>query len=150
MVTSFNHSGVVVGDLELVLGFYRDILGLEVLREVNTMAPPTGDHTGIPDARRRLVFLRVPGDEHVLELVHYIDPRSPDGHLDRNQLAAAHVCFNVNALEQFHANLVAKNVPFVTPPIFRDTLDGERTGVCYSQDPEGNWVEFIERTGGNL
>ena len=89
MVTSFNHSGVVVEDLDAVLGFYVGLLGLEVVREVDSIAPPTGDHTGIAGARRKLVFVGVPGRDHLLELVHYIDPPSPDGHLERYQLGAA-------------------------------------------------------------
>jgi glyoxylase I family protein len=148
MVTSFNHSGVVVEDLDAVLGFYVGLLGLEVVRELDSIAPPTGDHTGIPGARRKLVFVGVPGRDHLLELVHYFDPPSPDGHLERYQLGAAHVCFNVEGLEKLHADLSSSGVPFVTPPIFRETPDGGRAGVCYAQDPEGNWVEFIERTAG--
>ena len=148
MVTSFNHSGVVVEDMDVVLGFYVGLLGLEVVREVDSIAPPTGDHTGIPGARRKLVFVGVPGGDHLLELVHYVDPPSPEGHLERYQLGAAHVCFNVEGLEKLHADLSEAGVPFVTPPIFRETPDGGRAGVCYVKDPEGNWVEFIERTPG--
>ena len=136
MVTSFNHSGVVVEDLDAVLGFYVGLLGLEVVREVDSIAPPTGDHTGIAGARRKLVFVGVPGHGHLLELVHYIEPPSPEGHL-------------VEGLETLHSDLSAAGVPFVTPPIFRETEDGGRAGVCYAQDPEGNWVEFIERSAGN-
>ena len=58
MVIGFNHSGFVVADLDVMVGFYRDALGLEVVREVDSVAPPEGDHTGIPGARRRLVFVR--------------------------------------------------------------------------------------------
>ena len=57
MVTGFNHSGVVVDDLDAMIAFYTDVLGLEVLREVESIAPPGGDHTGIPNARRSLYSL---------------------------------------------------------------------------------------------
>ena len=144
MVTGFNHSGFVVRDLEAMVAFYRDTLGLEVVREIDSVAPPTGDHTGIPGARRKLVFVGKPGGEHVLELVHYIEPPSPPGHLERNHLGAAHVCFNVEDLEQLHHRLTQNGIKFVTPPIFREAPDGARSGVCYAQDPEGNWLEFVE------
>ena len=93
MITGFNHSGFVVKDIDMMVEFYRDTLGLEVMREVDSVAPPEGDHTGIPGARRTLVFVGKPDGEHVLELVHFIDPPSPEGHLDRHQLGAAHICF---------------------------------------------------------
>ena len=53
MITGFNHSGFVVRDIDKMVAFYRDVLGLTVLREVDSKASPEGDHTGIPGARRR-------------------------------------------------------------------------------------------------
>ena len=147
MVTGFNHSGFVVDDLAAMVAFYRDDLGLEVVREVESVAPPEGNHTGIPGARRKLVFVGVPGGEHLLELVQYIDPPSPSGHLGRNQLGAGHICFNVEDLEGLHRQLTRQGTRFVTPPIFRNDPGGGKTGICYAQDPEGNWLEFIEVIG---
>ena len=144
MVTGFNHSGFVVRDLELMVRFYRDSLGLTVIRESESFAPPEGDHTGIPGAHRALVFVGREDAEHVLELVHFIDPPSPDGHLQRNQLGAAHVCFNVENLEKLHSRLKSEGIEFVTEPKFRETPEGRRRGICYAKDPEGNWLEFIE------
>ena len=145
MVTGFNHSGFVIKDLDVMVAFYRDALGLTVVRDVDSVAPPTGDHTGIPGAVRRLVFVGKPEGDHVLELVHFIEPPSPDGHLDRRQLGAAHVCFNTDDLQGLYDRLLDEGIKFVTPPIFRDVDGGGRTGICYAQDPEGNWLEFIER-----
>jgi catechol 2,3-dioxygenase-like lactoylglutathione lyase family enzyme len=145
MVTGFNHTGFVVQDMENMVAFYRDTLGLKVVREVDSKAPPEGDHTGIPGAHRTLIFVGKPPEEkHVLELVHFINPPSPKGHLARNQLGAAHLCFNVENLEKLHKDLSAKGLKFVTPPKFRAMPDGSRRGICYAQDPEGNWLEFIQ------
>ena len=148
MVTGFNHSGFVVQDIDVMVAFYRDTLGLTVVREADSIAPEGGDHTGFPGARRRLVFVGKPEGEHLLELVHYRHPPSPEGHLRRNQLGAGHVCFNVDDLPRFYDDLRSKGVEFVTPPKFRDSDDGARTGVCYARDPEGNWLEFIGPEGG--
>lgn len=143
MVTGFNHSGFVVKDLDVMVRFYRDTLGLTVMRDQNSIAPPEGDHTGIPEAHRTLVFVGKTDGEHVLELVHYINPISPEGHLDRHQLGAAHICFNVDNLSMLYQRLVAEGVEFVTPPIYKETFDGNLRGICYARDPEGNWLEFI-------
>jgi catechol 2,3-dioxygenase-like lactoylglutathione lyase family enzyme len=108
-------------------------------------APPEGNHTGIPNAHRTLVFIGAPTGEHQLELVHYIDPPSPDGERpERNQLGAAHVCFNVEDLPALYAKLTALGVRFVTPPKMQTRPDGRQSGICYAQDPEGNWLEFIQ------
>ena len=145
MVTGFNHSGFVVKDIEKMVEFYRDALGLTVLREANSIAPPEGDHTGIPGARRTLVFVGKAEGEHVLELVQFDDPPSPDsGRPRNNHLGAAHVCFNVGDLEKLHQSLTARGIEFVTQPKFRETPEGGRRGICYARDPEGNYLEFIE------
>ncbi len=146
MVTGFNHSGFVVQDLDVMVAFYSDALGLSVIREVDSIAPPTGDHTGFPGARRKLVFVGKPGGGHMLELVHYIDPPSPKGHLQRHQLGAAHICFNVDDLASLRDRLTERGIRFVTQPIFREAADGGRSGICYIQDPEGNWVELVEHS----
>ena len=143
MVLGFNHSGFVVQDIDKMVSFYRDDLGLTVDREVDSKAPLEGDHTGIPGAHRTLVFVGK-GGEHALELVYYIYPDSPEGHLERNQLGAAHVCFNVEDIEQLYEDLKSKGVNFTTPPIMKTNPDGSRRGICYCQDPEGNWLEFIQ------
>ncbi len=149
MISGFNHSGFVVQDLERMVAFYRDTLGLVVEREIDSVAPPEGDHTGIPGAHRALVFMGhggKPGNTggHSLELIQYLNPPSPDGHLQRHQLGAAHVCFNVEDITAFHGRLSAHGVRFVTPPKFRPGPDGATHGICYAQDPEGNWLEFIQ------
>ena len=144
MITGFNHSGFVVRDIDKMVAFYRDVLGLTVLREVDSKAPPEGDHTGIPGAQRTLVFVGKTDGDHALELVHFIEPPSPAGHLDRHQLGAAHVCFNVDDLETLHRELEGQGVRFVTDPIFRELPGGGRFGICYAQDPEGNYLEFIQ------
>ncbi len=144
MITGFNHSGFVVRDIEAMVAFYRDVLGLSVVREVESNAPPAGDHTGIPGAQRYLVFVGAPAGEHLLELVHYRQPPSPEGHLRRNQLGAAHVAFNVRDIRQLYAELSAKGVRFVTPPVMREGPGGALHGICYAQDPEGNWLEFLQ------
>ena len=146
MVTGFNHSGFVVKDLDRMVRFYRDSLGLTVVREVESNAPRTGDHTGIPGAQRLLVFVGKTDGDHLLELVHFINPSSSDGHLERNQLGAAHVCFNVDNIDKLYNELEEEGVEFVTKPIYKDVPDGTRTGVCYAKDPEGNWLEFIEKS----
>ncbi len=112
MITGFNHSGFVVRDVDAMIRFYRDTLGLTVLREVDSLAPPGGDHTGILGAPRFLVFVGKAAGDHALELVHYIQPPSPAGHLDRNQLGAAHVAFNVEETLKLAADAAAAETTY--------------------------------------
>ena len=146
MINGLSHTGLVVRDIEKQIVFYRDIIGLEVVREKNTIAPITGDHTAIPNARRRLVFLGKANSEHKLELVYYSDPQSPEGQPnDRHQVNAIHICFDVEDSEQLYKELLSKGVKFLTPPKLIKGTEGSGASICYAQDPEGNWLEFIEK-----
>lgn len=142
MVTSVNHTGLVVADLDKMVEFYTQQLGLKVLLSLDSNAPPEGDHTGIPGARRKLVFLGLPND-HRIELVYYIDPPAEPGYLDKHQLGAIHLCFDVADLRATYDKLSTQGVRFVTEPQFHE-INGKPLGIVYAQDPEGNWIEFIE------
>lgn len=126
-----------------MVAFYRDVLGLKVLREADSTAPSANEHLGIPGAQRLLVFVGKDAVEHQLELVYYVRPPSPEGHVPVNALGAAHVCFTVTGLQQLYEELVAKGVKFITPPAVRETPAGSLM-ICFAQDPEGNWLEFLE------
>jgi len=143
MITGMHHTGITVHDIDRMVKFYTQDLGLKVLREIDSIAPPQGNHTGIPGARRKLVFVGFE-NAHEIELVHYVDPPAGTGHLDKHQLGSMHVCFLVDDLAEVHHRLVEKGVHFATEPKYHDEADG-RLGVIYGQDPEGNWLEFIER-----
>jgi catechol 2,3-dioxygenase-like lactoylglutathione lyase family enzyme len=82
-------------------------------------------------------------DGHRIELVKYHEPASPGGYLDVPQLGASHICFNVDDLQKAYEKLSARGIQFVTEPKFSER-DGRRSGIVYAQDPEGNWLEFIE------
>ena len=142
MVTGFHHTGIVVQDIDRMVEFYTRELGLNVLRRILSVAPPEGNHTGIPGARRTLVFVGFEGD-HQIELVHYIDPPAREGYLDKHQFGATHVCFRVADLRETYGRLRARGVRFETAPKFQEA-DGKTIGVIYARDPEGNWLEFIE------
>ena len=142
MLIGFNHTGLVVRDLETMVQFYTQQIGLKVLFEVDSVAPPDGDHTGGPGARRKLIFVGLDGD-HKIEFVYYIDPPATEGHLDKHQFGSMHVCFDVADLRQTYESLSGRGVKFVTEPKFRE-VEGKNIGVIYAYDPEGNLIEFIE------
>lgn len=142
MISGFHHTGIVVKDLKRMVRFYTQVLGLQVLRRIDSLASPEGDHTGIPGAHRELVFVGFKED-HQIELVHFVDPPARQGYLDKHQLGACHVCFDVEDLRQTYTKLQSRGVRFVTEPKFRSYRDGE-LGIVYAQDPEGNWLEFVQ------
>ena len=147
IIQGLHHVGLVVKDLDRMVKFYTQELGLTILRQMKSVAPVSGDHTGIPGADRELIFAGVEGI-YQIELVHYKNPPARSGYLDKHQLGASHICFNVVDLRETYRILVEKGVHFVTEPKFRSWGKSGELGIVYAQDPEGNWLEFVQGLGG--
>jgi catechol 2,3-dioxygenase-like lactoylglutathione lyase family enzyme len=148
MITGFDHVGLVVQNVENQLNFYCELLGLEVEHEKDVFAPPTGDHTGIPDVHRKLIFFRNRSGVPIFELIYYVKPKSPSGHaLRHHQINGTHLCFKVKNLNEIYEDLVKRGVRFLTPPKQLTRPQGDTVCLAYAQDPEGNWIEFKEVLG---
>jgi len=50
----------------------------------------------------------------------------------------------VENLQQRYKELSEAGVSFLTEPKFNTTDDGQTVGVVYFQNPEENWLEFVE------
>ena len=151
MITGLSHIGLVVKDLEKQTAFYRDVLGLRVLHERETVAPPSGDHTNIPGVLRKLVFLGDASGNELFELVYYVNTPSPEGQpLDRHQVNSIHFCFDIKNLRDAYKQLSEKGMKFLTEPKVIDRPNEGPVCLAYAQDPEGNWLEFKEELGNQL
>ena len=140
-----NHTGFVVSDMERSLAFYRDTLGLT--EELNAIRE--GDFisqvVGYPDARLHIVYLGTGDMKHSVELIQYLNP--PGGKIaptNRNDVGATHLGIIVDDLDSVYRELSAQGVQFVGPPVARPEPSLYGRKICYAQDPDGNWLEFLE------
>ena len=125
------HTMVRVTDLEASLRFYRDALGLQVLR--------THD---VPQGRFTLVFLAAPGDSQAqVELTHNWDTPSYElgnayGHIALEVADAYKACDDVKA----RGGKVVREAG----PMKHGT-----TVIAFVEDPDGYKIEFIQRKSGH-
>lgn len=116
------HTMVRVADLDASLHFYRDALGLAVLR---TREVPAGRFT--------LVFLAAPGDETAqVELTYNWDPEVLSG--GRN---FGHLAYAVDDIYATCARLQAHGVPILRPP-----RDGY---MAFVRSPDDISIELLQR-----
>ena len=142
-----NHTGFVVSDMERSRAFYRDLLGLQEERDQILEGEFISELVGYPNARLHIVYLG-PGDmRHSVELIQYLNPPGDAVTLpQRHQVGATHLGVIVDDLDAFYQELSANGVRFVSPPAVRPgaVYPMARKG-CYMQDPDGNWLELLER-----
>ena len=144
MLKSFYHTGFIVKDLETSVDFYTNVLGMTVARRLERQGGVINQVLGFPDVHIKGAFVNK-GEGHQLELIQYINPPSGPGGIGRNDLGATHLAFFVEDFDRFYADTSQRGLRFLSPPVEMRAEHGalERK-VAYSQDPDGNWLEFIE------
>jgi catechol 2,3-dioxygenase-like lactoylglutathione lyase family enzyme len=147
-VVSLHHTGYTVSDLERSLGFYRDLLGCEVVATQEKRAGYLAAIVGYPDAHVRMAHLRAPESGHIIELFQYLAPASkqPRGasRLEPCDVGTAHMCFIVNDLTAMYERLLAAGVEFFSEPVAIDTGINAGGRSLYLRDPDGIPMELFE------
>ncbi|HET8892653.1 MAG TPA: VOC family protein [Gaiellaceae bacterium] len=135
------HVGIVVGSMDAALRFYRDLLGLELVRHLVEEGDYIDALIGVNGAKLDTHKLTVPGDGFVIELMeimsHPGDPIAPVF----PDLGASHVAFEVSDIDELHERLSAAGVTFVSP-VQSSPYDPVKTVFC--RDPDGTLVQFVE------
>ena len=122
------HTMLRVGDLDRSIGFYRDVMGMKVLRT-----------TDRPEQKYSLAFVGY-GDESqgaVLELTYNYG-------VDRYDLGTA---FGHVAIEVDDAKAACEAVRAKGGSVTREAgpVKGGTTVIAFVQDPDGYKIELIER-----
>ncbi len=147
-VIALHHGGRTVEDMERALGFYRDLLGLQVVDDAVCEGHEAAGLVGVEDARYRCVFLAPDGKPPYVELIEYL--AAAGGKVVGSESAAAtgstHCCLLVDDIHAEQARLTAAGVKFNGPPVL-DTSNGLFGGeyCTYCYDPDGFAVELWSR-----
>jgi lactoylglutathione lyase len=123
----FTHVATRTRDLDAAIAFYK-ALGLELSR---TRELEKGEAT--------LAFMTRPGDDFSIELVYNWGKDEPyDG-----GARFGHFAFDVEDLDAAYAELRAAGAADVGRP--PKDLEGSGPRIAFVADPDGNWIELIER-----
>ena len=133
--------------MERSLEFYQDLLGLSQERNQILEGEFISELVGYPDARLHIVYLGTGDLRHSVELIQYLNPAgTPAAMPERHQVGASHLGVIVDDLDAFYAELSSRGVRFVSPPAIRPgAVYPMASKGCYMQDPDGNWLELLER-----
>jgi len=145
-VNGFFHAGVTVSDMDRALRFYRDGLGLDVISDGITGGPHAHRIWGMVTGRVRVVFLRVPGSDSVVELFEFQDMERHPASSRPPDYGAGHMCLYAEGLEELHERLVGLGYASRGGEVV--TIEkGPHAGAkaVYMIDPDGYHVELYER-----
>ena len=150
MLESIDHVNIVAGDLDLMVAFYRDVLGLTVTRRVTISGDWIDRVVGLAGAVGDVVYLELPAGPRV-ELIRYRNPPGahPPGLDISNTLGLRHLAFRVTDIHAATTTLRAAGVEPLsdvqTVPKEQVTYAGGISKrLVYFRDPEGNLLELCE------
>jgi lactoylglutathione lyase len=140
-----SHVGLTVRDLDRSLGFYRDLLGLELVARGTSSGRAVGEVLGYPGVQLDRAILRLPNTSAYLELLQYHNVGgTPVDPLHGNP-GTCHVAFYTDdltetwdTLKAHGSELQGEDITVIEGGVF----DGGR--VIYCTDPDGIRVEFLE------
>jgi len=144
-IKMIHHHGFTVSNLEQSLIFYRDCLGLEVVRVNERSNIPSYDAIlGYNDVNLFVALLRHPVNDFLLELFHYLNPPSEKRKLSNHFVGSSHVAFEVDDIDAQYEALKKAGHGAINPPT--DVIrDGQRVArAMYALDPDGISVEMFQ------
>jgi len=121
--TKLLHTRYRVNDLEGMVKFYKEVLGLQEIRRHKS---PRGSE---------LVFLKAPESEELIELCHF-----PASGPVQVQPDLTHLAFEVDSLDDFGQHLAKLGLKYSDGPHRKD--DGG--GIAFIDAPEGYEIELIQ------
>ena len=146
MIKEVRHFGIVVNNMEKSLKFYRDLLGLKIVRDMDEHGNHLDIMLSLDKVQVRTVKLSVNDNITLIELLEF---KSHNDNEIRNfyTIGASHVAFTVENIEKLYQNLSKKNIEFNAPP--QKSPDG-LVKVTFCKDPDGTPIELVEMLDTNV
>ena len=103
---NIRHIGIVVGDIKKSLAFYRDLLGLEIKKDMVEKGMYIDTILGLKKTDVRTIKLSAE-DGSLVELLWYRFPTSKKSNNRKiNSIGCSHVAFSVNDLDKEYMRLL--------------------------------------------
>ncbi|MGV2861782.1 VOC family protein [Achromobacter sp. AGC39] len=134
--------GVCCRDLDALLAFYTDVVGLKLVNRVSVPADKARA-TGLTAHGYDVARLQTPYGERIKLLQPNVAPESAvRGAAILDRQGATYLTFIVRDLAGVVRNLQARGVVFDSAPAPMEVRPG--TWLAFFRDPEGNVLELVE------
>ena len=150
MLQQIDHVNIVVKDINAMVAFYTETLGMKVTKQATIRGEWIGQVVGLDEVEADVVYLDLPNGPRI-ELIQYLMPEGmqPAGLDQANTVGLRHIAFRVSKLKETVEALRQKNVTFIGPiqqvPDSQVTYKGNvHKSLIYFRDPEGNILELCQ------
>ena len=142
MIKSVHHTSITASDMEKSLRFYRDLLGMHLVKDVSVSGPDYDEVIGTEGIKIRVVYLEL--DHARIELTEYSSHQGKAVARDLRPFdhAIVHIALETDDIEQSYRELSSKGVSFISPP--RWLRGGKGNAVAFFRDPDGISLELLQ------
>ena len=147
MVERIDHVNLIVEDMQAMIFFYRDVLGLRLTKQASISGKWIENLTGFAKVEADVGYLEARAGAGV-ELIRYRTPEGPrpTGLGDPNTKGIRHIAFRVEDLDAVVAAMKAAGGRFLSDvqQVSAAQVDyaDQRKRIVYCRDPEGNLLEL--------
>jgi catechol 2,3-dioxygenase-like lactoylglutathione lyase family enzyme len=118
MIKKVNHFSIVVRDLDQIVCFFRDLLGLTDIWPIYEYeGQKLDDSIGLPGAHAHCRIAKIEVGEVILEFMQYIYPPGRELKGNPNDVGIPHIAFEVDDLEDMYKTLKQQGVSFKSTPL---------------------------------
>lgn len=136
------HFGIVTNDMEKALHFYRDLLGLQIKRDMQEEGEFIDTILGLQNVKVHTVKMISQNGDTLVELLEYASHKGKKReNYEIFDLGASHVAFTVENADEVYKKLKDRGVAFTCEP--QVSPDG-KAKVTFCFDPDGVPVELVE------
>lgn len=149
MRSTVHHFGISVRNLDESIAFYSEGFGLEVVDRALFSGEELARVVDVPGAVLEYAFMA--GENVILELIEYQNPRGRPFGLKNNDIGNPHICFVVDDIESLYERLLGMGVVFNAPPQSApDIAPYNGLKYTYCRDRDGVTIELFQPGSGPL
>ena len=140
MIKDIRHTGIVVIDLEASLNFYRDLLGFQIVKQMEEAGDYIDNISSLRNIQVTTVKMTSPSGQ-MIELLKYHSHPEEQRMRKICEIGISHIAFTVDDLDFVYEKLKDKGIQFNSPPQL--SPDGYAK-VTFCRAPEGTLIELVE------
>ena len=141
LVKETRHFGIVVEDIQKSLHFYGDLLGLQIMREMDESGNYIDNMLKLPGVKVKTVKLSTPVGVTLVELLEFKSHKEKKTLRKIYDIGASHIAFTVEDIEKCYEILSKNGIEFNAPP--QNSPDGYAK-ITFCKDPDGTPVELVQ------
>lgn len=143
-ITTADHAGFTVADLDRSVAWYTELLGNGPLMRKRSADEYMGRMIGYPDCEIEYAYFKMPGTTTMLELIEYTSPASAKVDTETSNLGNGHICLLVDDLHAEFERL-SPTVEFRSDGPVEITAGANKGGWgVYCRDPDGITIQMMQ------